>query len=102
MYAQRINHAFIEASFEREYITAILGTRRVGKTSFVENYSRQHPERIWVLLNMDKMEQRKRIQESQLNNMIVEGAKQHIGAEHKIWVIIDEAQKCPELFDQIK
>lgn len=34
--------------------------------------------------------------------MIEEKAMQKIGGQKKIWVAIDEAQKCPEIFDQIK
>jgi predicted AAA+ superfamily ATPase len=34
--------------------------------------------------------------------MIEESALQKLGGEKKIWVAIDEAQKCPALFDQVK
>ena len=102
MYKQRINHIFIENSFKRQYVTAILGPRRVGKTYFVENYASHHPDRKWVFLNMDKMEQRQRICGSQLPALISELAKQPLGSADKLWVVIDEAQKCPEVFDQIK
>ncbi len=102
MYKQRINHLVIEKSIENQFISVILGPRRVGKTYFIENYAAHHTNRLWVFLNMDRMEQRKRVNELQLNAMISESAKQYIGMGAKIWVVIDEAQKSPEIFDQIK
>lgn len=102
MYIERVNHTVIEASIDRSFITTVLGPRRVGKSYFMEHMIKRHPDRLWVSLNMDKMDQRNRIKDMQLETMIVEHAKQHIAEGNKIWVIIDEAQKCPELFDQIK
>jgi len=101
MYIQRMNAKSIEMSFENGFITAVLGPRRIGKTSLVMNYVQRNPDKIWVSLNMDDMFQRERVKKMQLSEMISEGARQVIG-ENKIWVTIDEAQKCPELFDQIK
>ena len=102
MYIQRANHAIIEASIARPMITAIIGPRRVGKSSFILHYASIHPDYCWVFLNMDKMEQRILAQEQQLERLIIEQAKSLIGSGKKIWVIIDEAQKCPAIFDQIK
>lgn len=102
MYWLRFNHKRIEDSIQRSYVTAILGPRRVGKTFFMKHYAETHADRIWVFLNMDSMEQRRRAADEQLSQMIAELAKQRIGAGSKIWVVIDEAQKCPELFDQVK
>lgn len=102
MYWFRMNHKTIENSIKRPFITAVLGPRRVGKTYFMEHYAETHADRTWVFLNMDQMDQRIRIQNQQLKELISEFAKQRIGFENKIWVVIDEAQKCPELFDQIK
>lgn len=101
-YIQRLNHSVIEASIERPYVTAILGPRRVGKSSFVQHYTKEHEHRNWVFLNMDYLDQRQRVQNQELTNMIEEHAKQRIGVGNKIWVVIDKAQKCPELFEQIK
>ncbi len=102
MYSERINKEKLISSFLRGYVTAILGPRRVGKTLFVKHYAEQHPERLWVMLNMDIMKERIRIQAQELEIMIEEKALQKIGGAKKIWVVIDEAQKCPEVFDQIK
>jgi len=102
MYKQRMNHCVIENSIETKYITALLGPRRVGKSYFLDNYAKHHPERKWVFLNMDQMEQRKRVSDMQLASMISESAKQQINGKEKIWVVVDEVQKCPDIFDQIK
>ncbi|MFQ5730088.1 MAG: ATP-binding protein [Waddliaceae bacterium] len=102
MYSLRINRKPIQSSFATPFVSCILGPRRVGKSTFVIHYSKQHPERVWVFLNMDEMVQRTRVRNQELEAMIIEDARQKIGGEHKLWVVIDEAQKCPELFDQIK
>lgn len=102
MFAERINKEAIESSFHRPFITAILGPRRVGKSLFVKHFSEKNSNLIWVFLNMDDMYQRLRVENHELEAMIIEGAKKHIGGEDKIWVVIDEAQKCPNVFDQIK
>jgi len=98
----RINYKTIEKSISSDYVTAILGPRRVGKTYFIKNYMQRHPSYRWVFLNMDNIEERRRIEASQLAIMISEQARQHIGTGEKLWVVIDEAQKCPALFEQIK
>ncbi|MDX1900962.1 MAG: AAA family ATPase [Gammaproteobacteria bacterium] len=97
----RSNQSSIEESFENQYVTVILGPRRVGKSYFVEKYAQRHGGRCWVSLNMDDLVTRERAVAQQLASMIVEVAQQHLG-EGKIWVLIDEAQKCPESFEQIK
>lgn len=102
MYTFRENEKEIFESFENIFISAILGPRRVGKTTLVNHYINLHPKRKWVKLNMDERKQRQRIANDELLLMIEESAFQKIGNKEKIWVVIDEAQKCPELFDQVK
>lgn len=102
MYADRKNKEIIEASFSRPFITAILGPRRVGKSLFVKHYAQKNPQLKWVFLNMDDMLQRTRVEKQELKDLIIEGSKEHIGEGNKIWVVIDEAQKCPLIFDQVK
>lgn len=103
MTAPRINQYEIYESFSSGFITAILGPRRVGKTSLVKAYVDKHPEYTWVLLNCDDFELRRKLsQQNVLQEIVVETAGQHITAEKKIWVVIDEVQKCPECFEQIK
>lgn len=101
-YIIRANESFIFGSFERPFISAILGPRRVGKTTLIEYYVNLSPEKKWVHLNMDVLSQRSRVAAEELGFMIEQNALQKIGGEKKLWVFIDEAQKCPLLFDQIK
>jgi uncharacterized protein len=102
MYIIRENEENIFESFQSLFISALLGPRRVGKTFLVEHYVNTFPEKKWVKLNMDKRKERQRIANDELLIMIEELALQKVGGYEKIWVVIDEAQKCPELFDQIK
>ena len=102
MYICRENETEIFKSFENMFISALLGPRRVGKTTLVKRYIDTHLERKWVQLNMDERKQRQRIANDELLLMIEESALQKVGNKEKIWVVIDEAQKCPELFDQVK
>lgn len=101
MYTYRMSESTLYASFERSYVTALLGPRRVGKTTLVQHYHQLHDDRCWVELNMDRLSNRQRIAKEELALMIEEQALKPLG-QQKIWVIIDEAQKCPELFEQIK
>ena len=101
-YVIRANEKFIFESFERSFVSALLGSRRVGKTTLLNYYMKLHPNRKWVSLNMDILSQRKRVANEELKILIEQEALQKIGVGEKIWVFIDEAQKCPELFDQVK
>lgn len=101
-YIIRVNEAFFFGSFERPYISALLGPRRVGKITLLTYYMSLDPEKKWVHLTMDSLAQRNRILREELGVMIEQEALQKVGGPKKIWVLIDEAQKCPELFDQVK
>ncbi len=101
-YVIRVNEKFFFESFERPFVSALLGPRRVGKTTLVEFYMRLDPEKKWVHLNMDVSSQRAKVANEELAVMIEQEGLQRIGGPKKLWVFIDEAQKCPELFDQIK
>ena len=101
-FVKRVNvHIYLE-SFSSPFVTAILGPRRVGKSEFVKHYIKQHPEQKWVVLNMDKLSERHKMISGDLQTTIEQRALQAIGQGEKIWVAIDEAQKCTELFEQIK
>ncbi len=102
MYAQRLNEARIYHSFDSPFVTALLGARRVGKSTLVAHYAETHPKKSWVFLNMDIREQNLRVEDGGLQALIQENLKRQIGQGEKIWVAIDEAQKCPPLFDQVK
>ncbi len=101
-YIIRVNEKSLFDSFQRPFISALLGPRRVGKTTLCHYYQELHPEHVWVSLNMDVLGQRNGVTNEELELMIEQGARQKIGGPKKIWVFIDEAQKCPELFDQVK
>ncbi|CAN5245998.1 hypothetical protein BH10PSE19_BH10PSE19_12100 [soil metagenome] len=51
---------------------------------------------------MDHLNERQRVENNGLKDLIQEGVQRQLGSVPKIWVAIDEAQKCPALFDQIK
>jgi predicted AAA+ superfamily ATPase len=102
MNTERVNQLYIETSFLKQCVTAILGPRRVGKTYFVKDYATRHPEARWVFLNMDKMDERQRVEVGELSLLITQAARAQIGEGDKLWVVIDEAQKCAHLFDQVK
>ncbi|MFA6263842.1 MAG: AAA family ATPase [Candidatus Babeliales bacterium] len=101
-YIIRANETSLFESFERPFISALLGPRRVGKTTLLEYYMSLDSEKKWVHFNMDVLGQRNRVVDEELELMIEQAALQKIGGPHKLWVFIDEAQKCPQLFDQIK
>ncbi len=102
MICQRVNRFVIEKSIEGPFITAVVGQRRVGKTFLLTDYAKQHPRRTWVFLNMDSLVERQRVEKAQLSSLISEHIKRPLGTGEKTWVVIDEVQKCPEAFNQIK
>lgn len=101
-YTPRVNQDIIYKSLESSFVTAILGARRVGKSTLVEFYANQHDDRRWIFLNMDKRSERQMINDEHLNELIEQRAERKIGQKEKLWIIIDEAQKCPAVFDQVK
>lgn len=78
-YIVRANENFIFDSFERHYISALLGPRRIGKTTLIERYIQQYPDRKWTHFTMDALSQRNRIAQEELALMIEEAALQKIG-----------------------
>lgn len=102
IYIPRVIEASIAISLRGGFITTILGPRRVGKTSLVKHLLEQGPNLRKCELNLDLMQNRDRINKLELKSLIEESCQQKIGGPHKLWVAIDEAQKCPALFDQIK
>lgn len=100
--ANRINGDIIIESLETPFVTALLGPRRVGKSTFIQQYVESHPKHKWVKFNMDVRSERIMMTGGELHAEIEKKALQKVGGKEKLWVVIDEAQKCPELFDQIK
>lgn len=102
MSIQRTNATTISQSIEGNQVTALIGPRRVGKSYFLKQYAEAHPDRSWIFLNLDEMATKQTIEHGQLERLITETAQQTIGGGSKLWVVIDEAQKAPALFDQVK
>ena len=101
-YIERVNQTALFSAFESHFVTAVLGPRQIGKSTLVTHYIEAHPDHCWVFLNMDFLLERDRVVLGELDRLIEEKAQQRIGYSPAIWVFIEEAQKCPELFDQIK
>lgn len=102
MYVPRVIEPHIKSSLKGRFITTILGPRRVGKTSLVKHLTMQLANINLCELNLDSLQIRERINKLELQQLIEENCLQKIGGEQKLWVTIDEAQKCPALFEQIK
>lgn len=101
-YTKRIQEKPLFKAFESSMITAILGPRRVGKSTLIDHYISKQIGITVVRLNMDRMIEREQIKAGQLETIILTSIQRHFEANRRVWVTIDEAQKCPELFDQIK
>lgn len=102
MFASRWNQSIIFDSFRSPFVTAVLGPRRVGKSTLVQHYAEQEKEKKWIFLNMDLRAERLRVESDQLESLIEEKARQKISPDSPLRIAIDEAQKCPPLFEQIK
>ncbi|HKY62434.1 MAG TPA: AAA family ATPase [bacterium] len=102
MLVTRSNQKIIFKSFESSYISALLGPRRVGKSTLTQAFVSLFPEKNWVMLNMDVRAERLRIEAEQLEALLIERGRKQISPESPLWIAIDEAQKCPALFEQIK
>lgn len=98
----RTNYPVIAQSLESSYVTCILGPRRVGKSTLVLDYAKKHPDYRWVFLNMDYEDEKIAVTKRGLKTLIQERSMTLLDQENKLWISIDEAQKCPALFDQIK
>lgn len=102
MHVIRSNEKQLYDSFNLEIVTVVVGPRRVGKSTLVKDFIEKNPENLWFTFNMDSMQERKSIESEGIQSLIEQRALQKIGAGKKFWVAIDEAQKCPDLFEQIK
>lgn len=98
----RANTETIQNAIEANLITALIGPRRVGKSFFLNWYMAQYPDRNWISINLDQLETKRHVEAGKLEQLIIEAAQTPIGHGTKLWVIIDEAQKSPLVFDQVK
>lgn len=101
-YSDRIQQERLFAAFTGPMITGILGPRRVGKSTLIDHYFSLYSDLTVVRLNMDKMREREQVKAGLLEDLILNVIKKHLTPKNRVWVAIDEAQKCPELFEQIK
>ena len=101
-YVQRTLENRLFEAFAGPMITGILGPRRVGKSTLLAHYLEQHPKITTVQFNMDKLAEREQIRKGLLEQMILTSIQRHLQSNQRVWIIIDEAQKCVEVFEQIK
>lgn len=101
-YTHRVQEERIFHAFTGSMITGILGPRRVGKSTLLDHYFSSHQTQHVVRFNMDKMQERDQIKAGLFEDMILRAITRHLIPNERVWVTIDEAQKCPELFEQIK
>lgn len=101
-YSHRLLESVVFTAFEGPFITGLLGSRRVGKSTLISYFLERFPQSAVVELNMDKMAQRVEIQAGRLEDLILTTIKRPLQSNARVWVFVDEAQKCPELFEQVK
>jgi predicted AAA+ superfamily ATPase len=99
MLASRINQQLIEFSLNRPFITGILGPRRVGKSTLVQDFVQNKTPCCQI--NLDLFMEQQAIKDQGLRAFIEKKIDHKLG-KAKIWVTIDEAQKYPGIFDEVK
>jgi len=100
MSVRRANEKVIFESFEGPRVTGILGPRRVGKSTLVKDFVQNKTPLCFF--NMDSQAEQNDLSTRGLQRLIEEKTHQTLSSGIKTWVVIDEAQKYPSLFDQIK
>ena len=101
-YSHRLLESALFTAFEGPFITGLLGSRRVGKSTLIQHFLKRFPQSTVAELNMDKMAERAEVQAGRLEDLILTTIKSPLSPNLRVWVFIDEAQKCPELFEQVK
>lgn len=102
MYIHRSNEDIIFRSFRSPLITGVMAPPGVGKSTLVNYYVSNHPEEQWVIINMGHHHERLRVKAGELRLLIEEKAKQKFSNKLKIWVVIEDIQKCPQAYGQIQ
>jgi len=101
-YVHRIHEDRLYEAFAGPMVTAILGPRRIGKSTLIDHYMGQLTDVPMARFNMDSMIERDQVKAGKLEAMILQTLQRHFEPGRCVWVTVDEAQKCPEIFDQIK
>jgi uncharacterized protein len=102
IYARRALEKRLFDAFTGPFITALVGPRRVGKSTLIDHFIQLSQGATTVCLNMDRMEEREKIKAGELEAIILTTIKRPLKPGQRVWVTIDEVQKCPEIFEQIK
>lgn len=98
LYAKKIYEAF-----SNPFITLLTGPRRVGKSFLVQQYLQTHAQHSSLLLNLDELDLRARIDAGKLSEELEKRLGRRLDTiDQRVIIVIDEAQKSPALFDQIK
>lgn len=101
----------IKRDFEEKYfklidtstITALLGPRRSGKSTFVDQYLKTKPHLPKIYFNFDQLSTREEIVKYSIEKLVLAQLSQENRKDtNKILIFIDEAQKEPKVFEQIK
>ncbi len=100
----------LEAELERPVISTLIGPRQVGKTTLIARIAaglrnRGVSDRSLIHLNFDDLELRSRLSlrpGALRNELEIRLGIPLNSLEDRIYLFLDEAQKAPELFDEIK
>ena len=95
MYIPRAIAEDFRNNIRPQKVLLLLGARRVGKTEFLKNFMRQYPSSDYLFLNGEDQQTIDAFSERSVSNY-----KRLIGSKNTL--IIDEAQKIPEIGQKLK
>lgn len=104
MYTPRHNEALCRKALEDRKILVLTGARQTGKSTLVRELLAEVPEPEKLLLNLDQPFLRDRLAntENGLLRAIEEKAERPWSAVERFFLVLDEAQKAPALFEVVK
>lgn len=103
MYAERLIEPSLQVALQSPFVTLLLGPRRTGKSTLIAHYLQTHPTQAYLHMTMDDWHLRKVMDDQRLTAYIEEQLGKRLAAlTDRHLIVIDEAQKCPALFEQIK
>jgi predicted AAA+ superfamily ATPase len=105
-----ISRCLLEArftrSFEKEFITVLTGQRQIGKTTFIKNFLKDKQIEHPLYINLDVLSQREKLSNEGLKRSIENfynaSLPELMDHKRRRVIFIDEAQKLPEIFEEIK